>query len=115
MLYLTKIIVSSILLVCIAEIAKRNSLIASLIASLPLVSILAMVWLYIDTKDSVKVANLATGTFWFVLPSLALFISLPLLIKKGFNFYLSLIISCTLTIICYALMLVILKKFNIKL
>jgi len=88
--YLVKIAVTTILIVAISEIAKRSSFIAALLASIPLVSVLAMVWLYIDTGDTGKVSELATSVFWLVIPSLALFITLPIFIKYGFNFLLSL-------------------------
>ena len=87
--YVFKVAISALLIVAIAEISKRSSFIGALLASVPLVSVLAMVWLYVDTRDSDKVAALASGVFWLVLPSLALFIALPLMLKQGYNFYLS--------------------------
>jgi hypothetical protein len=66
-----------------------------------------MIWLYVDTRDVDKVASLASGIFWLVLPSLALFISLPLLLKQGLNFYLSMGLSVLITIACYWLMVTI--------
>jgi len=82
---ITKVAITTILIVAISEIAKRSSLAAALLASIPLVSVLAMVWLYLDTKDVEKVSNLATSVFWLVLPSLVLFIALPLLLKQGLH------------------------------
>ena len=96
--YLVKVIVSALLVVAIAEISKRSSLVGALLASIPLVSVLAMIWLYIDTRDADRVASLASGIFWLVLPSLALFIALPLLLRQGFNFYLSLGLSIAITV-----------------
>ncbi len=86
---LSKIIITSLLIVAISEISKRSSFIGALLASLPLISVLAIVWLYIDTKDVTKVSELASNVFWLVIPSLAFFISLPLLLKRGLDFYLS--------------------------
>jgi len=113
--YLVKIVISALLIVAIAEISKRSSLIGALLASVPLVSVLAMIWLYIDTRDSGKVAALASGIFWLVLPSLALFIALPLLLKQGLNFYLSMGLSILLTIACYWAMIGLLDRFGIEL
>ncbi len=113
--YIVKVAVTVLLVVSIAEIAKRSSFLAALLASIPLVSVLAMVWLYIDTRDSSKVAALASGIFWLVLPSLALFVSLPLLLKQGINFYASMSISIGITVACYWLMVAGLNVFNIKL
>lgn len=112
--YIVKVVISAILIVAIAEIAKRSTLIGAILASVPLVSVLAMVWLYIDTRDVTRVASLASGVFWLVLPSLALFIALPLLLKQGVNFYLSMSISISLTIVCYWLMITVLGRIGIE-
>ena len=115
MLYLIiKLLISSGLIVAIGEIAKKSSLMGSILASLPLVSILAMIWLYVDTKNTQAIALLSRDIFWLVIPSLILFISLPLLLKQKINFYLALMIACGLTICGYFMMIVILKKFGIK-
>ena len=113
--YIVKVVISAILIVAISEISKRSTLIGAVLASIPLVSVLAMIWLYIDTRDVARVTGLATGIFWLVLPSLALFISLPLLLKQGFNFYLSMTVSILITVICYWLMVTILDQAGIKL
>ena len=86
MYYMIKIVITTGLIIAISEIAKRSSFFGALLASVPLVSVLAMIWLYIDTKDTAKVTALSNSVFWLVLPSLALFVSLPLLINKGLNF-----------------------------
>ena len=108
-----KIAVTAILVVTISEVAKRSSLLAAVLASIPLTSVLAMIWLYVDTGDPEKVAELATGIFWLVLPSLALLIALPLLIRAGWGFAPSLVAASALTVACYFLMLAILKRFGI--
>ena len=113
--YFTKIAITTLLIVFISEIAKRSSFVAALLASIPLVSVLAMIWLYIDTKDIEKISLLATSVFWLVIPSLALFITLPLLLKQGINFYLSMSIAIFITIGCYGVMVYLLNFFGIKL
>jgi|APSaa5957512576_1039674.scaffolds.fasta_scaffold156513_2 hypothetical protein len=113
--YLFKVVVSALLIVAIAEISKRSTLFGALLASIPLVSVMAILWIYIDTKDIEKISSLSTGIFWLVLPSLALFVSLPLLLKQGVGFYLSLFISISITAVCYAIMVFILNYYNIKL
>ncbi len=90
-------------------------MIGALLASIPLVSVLAMIWLYQDTKDINKISDLSISIFWLVIPSLALFISLPLLLKQGLHFYLSLVISITITATCYFIMLFVLKQFGVNL
>ncbi len=109
-----KVVLTSLVVVAISEIAKRNSLFAAALASLPLTSILAIIWLYLETSDTEKIAQLATGIFWLVLPSLILFIALPLLLRAGMSFTPSLAISCVLTIAGYAGMLAILNQLNIR-
>ena len=108
-----KIAVTAVLVVAISEVAKRSSLLGAVLASIPLTSVLAMVWLYADTGDAEKVAELATGIFWLVLPSLVLFIALPLLLRAGWGFAPSLAAASALTAACYFLMLAILKRFGI--
>ena len=110
-----KILVSSGIIVLVSVIAKKNTFSAGLIASIPLVSILSMLWLYFETEDIEKIKNLSNSILWMVIPSLTLFLALPVLINFGFNFYISLIISIILTVICYSLTLFILSHYGIKL
>ena len=113
--YLIKISVTLILVIVISEVAKRSSLIGGVLASIPIISVLAILWLYIDTQDIEKVSSLASSVFWLVIPSLTLFISLPLLLKAGLGFYSSLILSIVITVIAYFLMVTALKQFGITL
>lgn len=116
MLYtVAKLIITAGLIVLISEVSKRNTSLAALLTSLPLVSFLAMTWLYIDTKDVQKVADLANSILWLFIPSLAFFIVLPLLLKKGLDFYLSMGLASAITAGCYFLMLMILARYGIKL
>ena len=112
---ISKVIITSLIIVAISEISKRSSFIGALLASLPLISVLALLWLYIDTKDVEKVSNLANSVFWLVIPSLVFFISLPFLLKNGFDFYLSMVISLAATSGIYFLMIKLLIRFGIKL
>lgn len=113
--YLTKLAITSALIVSISEISKMSSLVGALLASIPLVSVLAMMWLYIDTKDVEQISSLNISIFWLVLPSLSLFVVLPILLKAQIPFYISMAIGLTVMIGCYFLMLVILGKFGIEL
>ena len=113
--YTLKIIVTTILIVFISEIAKRSSLIGAILASIPLVSVLAMIWLYVDTKDVAKISALSTSIFWLVLPSLLLFIALPMLLKQGINFYVSMSVSVAITAMSYWIMISVLNYFGVKL
>lgn len=115
MYYLLKIAITTLLIVAISEISKRSTFVGALLASIPLVSVLAILWLYIDTKDIEKISNLSTSVFWLVLPSLVLFIVLPVLLKFGWGFYLSLGTSIVATIFSYFVMVFVLKQFGITL
>jgi hypothetical protein len=88
---------------------------AGILASIPLISVLGFIWLYLDTKEVEKISNLSTSIFWLVIPSLALFVTLPILLKKGIGFYPSLGIATSVTVVCYYLMIIVLGKFGIKL
>ncbi len=110
-----KFAISAALLVGVSEISKRSSFLGGLLASLPLVSVLAMIWLYRDTRDAQKVAALSTSIFWLVLPSLVLFLVLPVLLKRGINFYPALGLSITAMLACYGAMLLILNRLGVKL
>ena len=112
--YSIKILLSSLILVAVSEIAKRSSMLGALLASLPLTSLLAFVWLYLDTGDVQKVSNLSSDIFWLVLPSLALFLVLPLLIKMGWGFWLSLAVAMLVTAACYGVMLLLFKRFTVQ-
>lgn len=113
--YVIKIAISAILIVLISEVAKRSSFLGGLIASLPIISLLAFAWLYVDTRSVDKVASLSTSIFWLVLPSLSLFIALPLLLRKTENFYLSLGVSLGIMLLCYGAMVFVLKRFDVAL
>jgi hypothetical protein len=99
--YLVKILVTAVLVVAIAEVSKRSTLVGALLASIPIVSVLAMVWLYNDTRDAAQVAALSRSVFWLVLPSLVLFVLLPAMLARGFHFYFSLVVSVGATIVVY--------------
>ncbi len=94
---------SAAVLVAVAEIAKRSSVWAALVASLPLTSLLAFVWLYIDTHDTQKLVTLSMDIFWLVIPSLALFPALAVLLRSGVPFWCALAGAIALTLIAYAI------------
>ncbi|MDD2451744.1 MAG: DUF3147 family protein [Sulfurovum sp.] len=113
--YITKLIITSLLIVVISEIGKRSSLAGALLAAIPLVSILAMTWMYIDTDSSSSVVEFSRRIVWLIAPSMTLFLVFPFLIHKGFGFYISMAVSITMTIIAYYSVIFILGKFGIKL
>ena len=112
--YMVKILLSAAILVAVSEIAKRSSLLGALLASLPLTSVLAFVWLYLDTGDTQKISALSINIFWLVLPSLALLLILPALIKLGWGFWLSLSVATLATAACYGIMLLTFKQLMVQ-
>jgi hypothetical protein len=105
MLYLvTKAVVSAIIIVIVSETARRNPGTGALIASLPLISVLGMVWLWRDTQDVARMAEHSAATFWYVLPSLPMFLLIPAILKRGIGFWPALAAGCILTMALYAVM-----------
>ncbi|MBV62021.1 DUF3147 family protein [Abyssibacter profundi] len=105
MLYLAiKVLLSAGVIVLASELAKRSTLLGALIVSLPLVSVLAMSWLYVETGDARRVASMSKDVFFLVLPSLALFIVLPVLIDRGVGYWSALALASALTASLYGLL-----------
>lgn len=112
---LLKTVVSALVIVAISTVSRRLPMLGAIIASLPLTSILAMIWLYTDTGDVQKVIALSQGIAWIILPSLVFFIALQLLLRSNINFYLALAASCLVMVISYYLYLNILSRFGVRL
>ncbi|MDQ1316253.1 MAG: hypothetical protein QG662_2362 [Pseudomonadota bacterium] len=113
--YALKIALSALILVAVAEVAKRTTFWAAALASLPLTSVLAFVWLYLDTGDVQKIATLSGSIFWLVLPSLLLFVLLPVLLRIGLGFWFSLAVSGAATALAYLGMIKLLGLFGVRL
>lgn len=96
-----KAAISGILIALASEVARRHAGLGALIASLPLVSVLGMIWLWRDTGDPERLATHASATLWYVAPSLPMFLLIPLLLRAGWGFYPSLAIGCALTFVLY--------------
>jgi F0F1-type ATP synthase assembly protein I len=116
MLYLiAKAVISGLIIMAASEVAKRSPTYGSLILSLPLISILAFIWLWRDTGDNERIASLAEGTFWLVLPTLPMFLVMPALLRSGMGFWIALAISCAMTIALYLVTVWLLPKVGINL
>lgn len=112
---ITKALLSGIVITVVSELAKRNNTLASIVHSLPLMSLLAFVWLYLETKDSELIGRHAYGTFWFVLPTLPMFLLMPWLIRKLGGFWPALGAGILLSIGLYWLTMRLLKLAGINL
>ncbi len=100
---LIKLILSSLIIVGVTEVGKRSGKLGGLLLSLPLTSILALTWSWFETRDVEKTAQMTTETLWFIVPSLVLFLALPLLIRRGVGFPLAMTLSVIATLGSYAL------------
>jgi len=110
-----KTILSALIILAISEIGRRSPGFAALVASLPLISVLGMIWLWRDTQDVERLAEHSAATFWYVLPSLPMFLLIPILLKRGAAFYPALGAGVVLTMILYLSMTFVLTRFGIKL
>ena len=116
MLYLfLKAAISGAIVAAVSEIARRYPGWGGLVASLPLTSLLAMLWLWRDSGDAERVAQLSASTLWFILPSVPLFIALPLLLRSNLGFWLSMVVVIAGTLALYALMFWAAPKIGLKL
>lgn len=116
MLFLAlKALVSGILIAAASTLAKRYPGFGALVASLPLVSVLGMIWLWGEKPDTANMANHVGATFWYILPSLPMFLVMPALLRNGVGFWPSLGLGCVLTIVLYAGMVAIAPRIGIGL
>ena len=111
---ITKYLITAALVVTISEVAKRSDKLGGLIASLPLVTFLALIWLYVEKQPDEKIANHAWYTFWYVVPTLPMFLTFPFLLQR-FGFWPTLGLSVLITLVCFALFALLLRPFGIDL
>ncbi len=111
---LTKYAITAGIIVLVSELAKRSDKMGAFVASLPMVTILAMIWLYVENQPAEKIGNHAWYTFWYVLPTLPMFLVFPYLLPK-LGFWLCLSVSCLLTVVSYAMFGLITRRFGIEL
>jgi hypothetical protein len=112
---LIKAALSGAIVAAVSEIARRYPGWGGLVASLPLTSLLAMIWLWRDTGDSARVAELSTSNIWFIVPSVPLFLALPLLLRSGLGFWAAMAIAVAGTLALYALMFWAAPRLGLKL
>lgn len=102
MLYLLKTLIAAVVIVITTELSKRSTALAALLLALPIVSVTSFIWIWLETQDKTKIAELSAQTFWYVIPSLPMFLLFSWLLTHNVNFYVSLLISCILTAILFA-------------
>ena len=109
-----KLLMTSAMIVLISEVAKKSDRLGGLIAALPLVTVITLIWLYIEEQPESKIANHAWYTFWYVVPTLPMFLAFPFLLKR-FGFWLTLGISIVITLIAFYIFAKIVKLYGIEL
>ena len=115
LLIVTKYAITSLLIVLVSELAKRSDKVGALVSSLPLVTVMVMIWLYVENQGVDKVARHAYYTFWYVLPTLPMLLLTPALMVRGFNFWLSLCAGVILTLILFLATVSVARLFGIDL
>ena len=113
--FIVKCLLSGLIIAVVSEVARRSPTLGALIVSLPVVSLLGILWLWRDTKDIGRIATHAESTFWYVLPSLPMFLVLPVMLRSGAGFWSNLGASCLLTVALYPVTPWTLARFGISL
>ncbi len=111
---ITKYIITAAIVVVVSEVAKRSDRAGALLASLPLVTLLALIWLYIEKQPVEKIANHAWYTFWYVVPTLPMFLAFPRLFMR-FGFWPALGLSAVITVLCFTLFAWAVRPWGVKL
>ncbi len=110
-----KALLAGLMIAAIAELGRRLPALGALVASLPLVSVLGMIFLWHAKPDAENMAVHAQATFWYVLPSLPMFLAIPMLLRSGVNFWIALAAGCLLTVGLYLLMMQFGPRFGLRL
>ncbi len=110
----TKYLASAMVVVLVSEAAKRSDKLGGLIAALPLVSFLALIWLHVEGQPQQRIANHAWYTFWYVLPTLPMFLAFPFLLGR-LGFWWTLLVCAAITVLCFAGFSLALRRFGIDL
>ena len=111
---IAKYLVTAGVVIVISEAAKRSDKLGGLVAALPLVTFLALVWMYVDKQPTEKIANHAWYTFWYVVPTLPMFLAFPLLLPR-LGFWMTLVASIAITVCCFVAFALVMRRFGVEL
>jgi len=111
---ITKYFLTAAVVVLVSELAKRSDKLGGFVAALPLVTILALIWLYVENQSQEKIANHAWYTFWYVIPTLPMFLVFPLLLPR-LGFWLTLVACVIITMVCFGLFALLVRHFGLEL
>ncbi|MGB1128666.1 MAG: DUF3147 family protein [Haloferula sp.] len=112
---LVKVLVTAVIILFVTKIQAFSDRLSALLIALPLTSLIAMIWMQAEKQGSERIANHSEGTFWFVLPTLPMFLILPWMLRHGWGFWAALGANCLITIGCFWLTVVVLRQFGIDL
>jgi uncharacterized membrane protein (GlpM family) len=110
----TKYLITAAVVVLVSEAAKRSDKLGGFVAALPLVTVLALTWLYVETQPAEKIANHAWYTFWYVVPTLPMFLAFPYLLPR-LGFWLTLLASVAITVVCFGLFALVVRHIGVEL
>ncbi len=111
---ITKYFLTAAVVMLVSELAKRSDKLGGFVAALPLVTVLTLIWLYVENQPEQKIANHAWYTFWYVVPTLPMFLAFPVLLPR-FGFWLSLLACVIITVACFGLFALLVRRFGIEL
>ena len=111
---ITKYLLTAAVVVVVSEAAKRSDKLGGFVAALPMVTFLALIWLYVEKQPQAKIANHAWYTFWYVLPTLPMFLAFPLLLPR-LGFWFTMLVSVAITVACFGLFALVVRHFGIDL
>jgi uncharacterized membrane protein (GlpM family) len=111
---IVKYLITAGVVVLVSELAKRSDKLGGLVAALPLVTVLTLIWLYVEQQPVSKIANHAWYTFWYVIPTLPMFLAFPLLLPR-IGFWPTLLACIVITMVCFGLFAVVVRRFGIEL
>jgi uncharacterized membrane protein (GlpM family) len=110
----TKYLITAAVVVLVSEVAKRSDRLGGLLAALPLVTVLALIWLQVERQPQAKIANHAWYTFWYVVPTLPMFLAFPALLPR-LGFWPTLAACVLITLVCFGLFALLVRRFGIQL
>jgi hypothetical protein len=112
---IVKILLTAVIIVIVTKVQLINDRVSALLIALPFTSLLAMIWMHTEKQSTTRIANHAEGTFWFVIPTLPMFLVLPYLLRNGWGFWPALLANCLMTVALFWLTVFVLRKFGIDL
>lgn len=111
---IVKYLLTAAMVVLVSELARRSDRLGGFVASLPLITVLTLIWLHVEQQPQAKIANHAWYTFWYVLPTLPMFLAFPALLPR-IGFWPSLAAGAVITVVCFGLLAVVLRRYGIHL